>query len=79
MPLSPIQQHRKDRDAFFNSKPVCPICLCPDLDTRGGAGTCWLECACGAYSPPAPSWQAALERKDGWEMSEPEPVDLQED
>jgi hypothetical protein len=70
-----VEQSKKDRQAFRDKLQrdwtPCPFCTEPLIvqgSPCGGAGHCWIECTCGAYSPLCKTWDEALQRCDESEL-----------
>jgi hypothetical protein len=66
-----VQEGIAKRAALREENHTCPECTLPTLIPLGGNGTCWWECQCGAYSPMAITWEAALAAPQ-WLMVDPE-------
>jgi hypothetical protein len=79
-----VEQSKKDRQAFRDKLQrdwtPCPFCTEPLIvqgSPCGGAGHCWIECTCGAYSPLCKTWDEALQRwpteMKHWDDKDPDP------
>lgn len=66
-----VEVDKKKRAELRLSKLSCPECFEPGLTPMGGAGTCWFECPCGAYSELCRTWEEAHVHPN-WRNVDPE-------
>lgn len=62
-----VEESKKVRQKWREGCHSCPICEEGTPIPLGGAGTYWLECTCGYYSPMCPTLEECLADPSKWQ------------